>query len=53
MKVDVDANEAFSTKHGITAMPTFLAFKDGKEVKRMTGADEGNLRRLVQDLLAA
>jgi len=37
-KCDVDANENISMKFEIRSIPTIIIFKDGKEVKRSTGA---------------
>ena len=37
VKVDVDASMDTSQAYGIMSIPTFISFKDGKEVDRMTG----------------
>ncbi|MBN2546011.1 MAG: thioredoxin [Spirochaetes bacterium] len=37
-KCDVDQNENLAMKYEIRSIPTLLVFKDGKEVKRSTGA---------------
>jgi thioredoxin 1 len=37
-KVDVEANEALSSKFGIMSIPTFVLLKEDKEVDRRTGA---------------
>jgi thioredoxin 1 len=37
-KVNVDQNGAIAQKLGIMSIPTLVVFKDGKEVKRTTGA---------------
>ena len=47
VKVDVDENEETASKCGIQAMPTFQAFKDGKQVGEMKGASEPALRAFV------
>ena len=36
-KVDVDANQASSSKYGIMSIPTTVLFKDGKELGRQVG----------------
>lgn len=36
-KVDVDQNKQLSQKYGIRSIPTMILFKNGKEVKRITG----------------
>lgn len=37
--VDVDENDAAAAEVGITCMPTFIFFKDGKQVHKIEGAD--------------
>ncbi|HIH45906.1 MAG TPA: thioredoxin [Candidatus Nitrosotenuis sp.] len=37
-RVNVDQNQDISMKYGVQAIPTFILFKDGKQVERMTGA---------------
>ena len=37
-KVDVEADEALSSKFGIMSIPTFVILKDEKEIDRRTGA---------------
>jgi thioredoxin 1 len=37
-RVNVDQNQDISMKFGVQAIPTFIMFKDGKQVDRMTGA---------------
>ena len=36
-KVDTDANPALPSKFGISAIPTVILFKGGKEVRRFVG----------------
>jgi len=50
IKVDVDQAAEIATEMGITAMPTFMFFKDGKKVTQVTGADRGQLERAVESL---
>jgi thioredoxin 1 len=38
-KVDVDESQDLVNQFDISAMPTFVFLKDGKEVKRVEGAD--------------
>ncbi len=47
VKVDVDANKETAQKFGVSAMPTFFAFKRGAKVAEMRGADEVKLRQFV------
>ena len=37
-RVNVDQNRAISMKLGVQAIPTFIMFKNGKEIDRMAGA---------------
>jgi len=48
LRVDVDAQRAISGKYRITAMPTFIAFKSGKPVETIKGADPRLLNNLVK-----
>jgi thioredoxin 1 len=47
LKCDVDQAEALSQEYNIEAMPTFVFFKDGKEIHRMVG---GNPKQLADDV---
>merc|ERR1711897_93944 len=47
VKVDIDNNEETAGAYKITAMPTFIAFKDGAKVEEFKGADEGKLTTMV------
>jgi len=38
VKVDVDANQALAKQYGVQGIPTVIAFRDGEEVSRFTGA---------------
>ncbi|MDR3624105.1 MAG: thioredoxin [Chlamydiales bacterium] len=41
-KVDSDALRAVSKKLGVTALPTVILYRDGKEVRRFTGFKDGS-----------
>jgi len=43
VKVDVDESGETAATYGVTAMPTFVVFKDGQEVARKSGAMPGPL----------
>jgi len=47
VKVDVDELEDLAAKYGVSAMPTFQAFKHGKRVDSLVGASPDGLRALV------
>eukprot|EP00286_Rhodomonas_abbreviata_P016821 CAMPEP_0181319238 /NCGR_PEP_ID=MMETSP1101-20121128/17460_1 /TAXON_ID=46948 /ORGANISM="Rhodomonas abbreviata, Strain Caron Lab Isolate" /LENGTH=131 /DNA_ID=CAMNT_0023426815 /DNA_START=22 /DNA_END=417 /DNA_ORIENTATION=+ len=48
VKVDVDDNAEISERYGVSAMPTFMAFKDGKKLGELTGAAEDKLTEFVE-----
>ncbi|MCX6778851.1 MAG: thioredoxin [Candidatus Magasanikbacteria bacterium] len=37
-KVNADENGELAEEHGVMSIPTFIVFKDGKEVNRVSGA---------------
>ncbi|CAF1644813.1 unnamed protein product [Rotaria magnacalcarata] len=47
MKIDVDQNSDLSNKFSIRGLPTFILFKQGKEVCRVTGGNSTNLRKEI------
>jgi thioredoxin 1 len=47
-KIDVDAQQQLAREYGITAMPTFLLFKDGKVVETVRGANPPALKAIVE-----
>ncbi|RPB28801.1 thioredoxin-like protein [Terfezia boudieri ATCC MYA-4762] len=51
-KCDVDACQDVARKYNITAMPTFIIFKGGKEVRRIEDANVPDLALAVQSLVA-
>jgi thioredoxin 1 len=48
VKVDVDEAQECAQALQVTAMPTFVFFKNGLEIERMKGADPAALERFVQ-----
>lgn len=48
LKVDVDHNREVTMENKVNAMPTFILFKDGSMVDRITGWNESKLRTLVE-----
>ncbi|GAB7349477.1 hypothetical protein MBLNU459_g0189t1 [Dothideomycetes sp. NU459] len=51
-KVNVDNQTQIAQTYGITAMPTFMIFKNGKETKRVKGANPKELDAAVRSLAA-
>ena len=47
LKCDVDQAEAVSQQYSVEAMPTFVFFKNGKEIHRVVGA---NVDQLLADI---
>ena len=48
IKVDVDENQETAQACQVSAMPTFMVFRDKKEVGMIRGADPNGLRALIQ-----
>lgn len=42
VKVDIDRNQQFAVSNGITGVPTFVLYKNGKEQWRNVGMISGN-----------
>lgn len=40
---DIDENEALANKEGVESIPTFIIYRDGKEMWRQTGEMEGQM----------
>nr|QDY51808.1 thioredoxin [Mimiviridae sp. ChoanoV1] len=47
VKVDVDNFEDLTEECGVSAMPTFVLYKEGKEIDRLQGADKKNLEMKI------
>lgn len=45
--VDTEATQSVCQKHGVSAMPTLVYIKSGKEADRMQGVDAGKLASWV------
>jgi len=48
-KIDVDENTETAQKYEVSAMPTFMAFREEKEVGQIQGADPDALKKLVEN----
>jgi len=51
-KCDVDKNQQIASSLGVTALPTFLMLKDGKEANRVQGANIALLQSEVRKLVS-
>jgi thioredoxin 1 len=53
VKVDVDAHPELAARHEVRSIPTLMAFRDGVQVFRQTGAvPRHTLQQLVESALA-
>lgn len=50
VKVDNDKNQDLATEYGITALPTFLLFRNGKVIHKVQGANPVELRAVIEKL---
>ncbi len=50
LKVDVDKQSDIAEMEGITAMPTFIGYENGKKIESITGANETKIQALIQKL---
>ncbi|KAJ3306394.1 hypothetical protein HDV03_005361 [Kappamyces sp. JEL0829] len=48
IKLDVDQVQQVAAEQGISAMPTFKVYLQGREIKDMRGADRNGLERLAK-----
>ena len=51
VQLDVDADQRTAAEYGVLSMPTFILYKDGREVQRLVGARPK--RRLEAELAQA
>jgi thioredoxin 1 len=49
VKVDVDQQNSLAAKYGVSAMPTFKVFLQGREIKEMRGADRNGLQTMINE----
>ena len=47
LKIDVDQNKDITRAKNVRGFPTFILFKDEKELDRMSGADKNRLERMI------
>lgn len=48
VKIDVDAQQEIAREYGVSAMPTFLVFKEGKVIETIRGANPPALKAAVE-----
>ncbi len=48
MKINIDKNEDLANRFSINLLPTFVFFKQGKEISRLSGGDLTNLRNEIE-----
>jgi thioredoxin 1 len=48
VKINVDEQRELAGTYGVSAMPTFLVFKEGKKVNEVRGADVRGLKVVVE-----
>ena len=46
-KVNTDENSDIAGEYGIMSIPTFFFFKEGKQVARIVGFSEDDIRKLI------
>lgn len=52
-KVDIDENDAITSKYGVQSVPTIIIFKNGEEVNRSVGyQDFDDLSETIDELLS-
>jgi len=47
LKVDVDEAEEIARNESVSAMPTFVLYKNGKRVTELVGASQDKLKELI------
>lgn len=52
LKVDVDVANDLATELGVSAMPTFMAFKGDTKIAQITGANKDRLTEMIKQALA-
>ncbi|KAI1169568.1 thioredoxin [Nemania sp. FL0916] len=50
VKVNTEAQRALASEFAVTALPTFILFRDGTLVEKVKGADPQGLRSLIEKL---
>ncbi|UNI21013.1 Thioredoxin-like protein 1 [Purpureocillium takamizusanense] len=51
-KINSDDNPALAQEYSVTALPTFILFRDAKVTQKIQGANPAELKKVVQELAA-
>ncbi len=51
LKVNVEEAQELCSKYAVSAMPTFLAFTDGKKVAEIIGADKSKIESVIATMI--
>lgn len=51
LKVNVEEAQELCSKYAVSAMPTFLAFADGKKVAEVIGADKPKIESVIATMI--
>lgn len=49
-KVNTEKQKEIAGAYSISSIPTFITFRDGKQIDKVQGADAGSLRNMVEKL---
>ncbi|KAM0296263.1 hypothetical protein HYE67_009051 [Fusarium culmorum] len=50
-KINSDEQAELSQEYSVSTLPTFLVFRDGKEIDKVQGADPNKLKAIIQKLV--
>lgn len=52
VKIDTEAHKDIASTYQVTALPTFIVFRDGKVLEKMQGADPKKLESIVKKIVS-
>lgn len=52
VKIDTDAHKDIASTYQVTALPTFIVFRDGKVLEKVQGADPRKLQSIVKKIVS-
>ncbi len=47
-KIDTDKNQDCASTYGVRSMPTFMMFKDGKQIDFLVGTNPNKIKEMVE-----